>query len=102
MCFLNFFFDSVHLLIRLHQLKASFFDTSLSLGENIASLAILMATVTAGLGAGVVYAIWRDFRRNIQSEDSPLYPQAGGFMAPPGPAGSRIDYTAQSLTGAHG
>lgn len=84
-CGFNFIFDLIHLIVRLNSYKLDFFNLSdKSFMHNLASFTIVGATITAGLGAAVNYAIFRDFRRSARPELSPLLGGSpGAFVQPP-------------------
>mmetsp|Transcript_71585 Transcript_71585/g.232741 ORF Transcript_71585/g.232741 Transcript_71585/m.232741 type:complete len:247 (-) Transcript_71585:29-769(-) len=107
-CATNFLLDATVLLIRLARVRSGFFNPEQTAVFNLASFAILAATLTALLGAALSYIIWRDFRLS-RSEAAPfLRPPgtAGGYSAapwamapPPAPAPGGASFEAFSGTG---
>lgn len=100
-CAMNFFFDAVAMVARLITLKSHYIDQSKPLMHNLASFAILAASLTALFGACVSYTIWKDVRRRqvTAHEAAPLmgpYMGAEYFAAPPPP---RFSTTTAPFTG---
>lgn len=88
-CALLCFFDTVSFVVRLGKLQSNYFDLSAGFLFNLSSFAILAASVTALLGAGVCYAVVRDYSRN-SPEALPFFEPQGhqyaAFSAPPPPS----------------
>jgi len=93
MCSMSVLVDLLGLVTRVSRLRLGYFDPAETIVFNLASLALLTATVAAFLGAIVSMVIWRDIHRMHESE--PLVANQGGFASPPVPA-NRADYSRPS------
>merc|ERR1740117_22195 len=90
-CFFNGLFDSIRVVVRFAKLRTNYFDTEQDLQYNLASFAILAATILACIGAAICYTIYKDFERNHGLNEAAPFANMGngaGYYAQRPPADS--------------